>query len=252
MKKSCPGHLRVLGSKSLVLHIQNNKTEAYYSSLQPTPVFRGKNENKWGTQKATHRLNILNLKSITFWVLTWCSEGLNFRQFWIRDYSDWVCVVWLFTETHRCLFTPGREGIDSQNTTLKINFMGFVTGAERTHSHLYYGEFPWLLTGSYTTSKSCPNSFFTVKGRFLVVSPRALIVSQDNPFRDSCSYSTVWRDLESTWEIYSSGSLWGPFQRVLTERRRPFLKGDAQIPGAPRTALWLAVRVYYHGHPPPI
>lgn len=102
-----------------------------------------------------------------------------------------------FLGVRRCLFTPGREGIDSQKTTLKINFMGFVTGAEGTHSHLYYGEFPWLPTGSYTTGKSCPKSFFTVKGR-LLVSPEGLIVSQDNPSCDGRSYLSVWRDSEST------------------------------------------------------
>lgn len=63
-----------------------------------------------------------------------------------------------------------RELTVKKNTILKINFMGFVTGAEGTHSHLYYGEFPWLPTGSYTTGKSCPKSFFTVKGRLSGVS----------------------------------------------------------------------------------
>lgn len=185
-------------------------------------------------------------------MLTRCTEDLNLRPFWFGDFSDWVCVVWLFSKTHRCLFTTGREGIDSQNTTLKINFMGFVTGAER-HSAFYTTVNSLGCWQEATPQVNPAQTFSLLWKRGFWWSSEGLIVSQDNPFCDSCSYSQVWHVLESTWEIYSSGSLWGLFQRVLTERRRPFLKGDAQIPGAPRIALWLAVRVYcYHSHPPPV
>lgn len=56
---------------------------------------------------------------------------------------------------------------------IEDQFHGACYRSGETHCFLYYGEFPWLLTGSYTTSKSCPNFFFTVKARFLVVSWRA-------------------------------------------------------------------------------
>lgn len=56
---------------------------------------------------------------------------------------------------------------------IEDQFHGVYYRSGETLSLLYYGEFPWLLTGSYTAGKSCPNLFFTVKARFLVVFWRA-------------------------------------------------------------------------------
>lgn len=134
---------------------------------------------------------------------------------------------------------------------IEDQFHGACYRSGETHCFLYYGEFPWLLTGSYTTGKSCPNFFFTVKARFLVVSWRACSLTgqpflwQWLLFTSLACFRINLRDLFLWLSVRALPESLNWEEKTLSQRGRSA--------GAPRVALWLAVRLYcYHGHPPPV
>lgn len=175
-----------------------------YSQPQSSDEKIKTNEDPRKTHRSwTHQIS--NLQLFESWhdaLKVWISDRIRLGFF---QMMHMLCDF--FLRTHRGLFVPDREGTDNYGITLKINLPGFVTGAERTHSHLYFRGSPGMLTGSYTTGKSCPSYLFR---SYIVVAGilwkggvsddllKASCVSRDEPFCDGWSYLSAWCDLEST------------------------------------------------------